>query len=212
MKKMISSDLDGTLIKSTYADLVWLVGLPKIYAEEKGISIEQAKQFLIKEYDKIGDDQVQWYDISYWFERFHLQYHWKNLLADYKGAIEPYAEARNIIQQLSKEYTLIILSNAKQEFINIELQESELQPYFTQVFSSISDFHQVKKVGEFYKMICRKIGIHSSELIHVGDHYIYDYSIPKSIGITAFYLDREKKQTGEDVVFDLNEFKEKISI
>ena len=208
---MISFDLDGTLIKSTYADLVWLEGLPQIYAEEKGISIEQAKQLLINEYDNIGDDQVQWYDISYWFERFHLKYQWKDLLIDYQDAIEPYVEARDIVQQLSKEYTLIILSNAKQEFINIELQKSELQPYFTWIFSSISNFHQVKKVGEFYKMICKKIGIHPSELIHVGDHYTYDYSIPKSIGITAFYLDREKKQTGEDVIFDLNEFKEKIN-
>ena len=52
MIKLISFDMDKTLVKSTYADLVWLEGFPKIYALEKKIDLEKAKQFLLEKYDE----------------------------------------------------------------------------------------------------------------------------------------------------------------
>jgi len=44
----------------------------------------------------------------------------------------------------------------------------------------------------------------------VGNDYEEDYENPSAVGIHAFFLDREKKETGEYVVHDLNEFVEKI--
>ena len=59
MTAIISFDLDGTLMKSTYADVVWLEGLPSIYAREKRVPFEQAKTYLQQEYDTIGDNRVE---------------------------------------------------------------------------------------------------------------------------------------------------------
>ena len=80
MIKVISFDLDGTLMKSTYADLVWLEGLPKIFAKEKKIDFLIAKNYLQQEYDKVGDNKEEWYDLEYWFKRFNLTSDWKHLL------------------------------------------------------------------------------------------------------------------------------------
>ena len=135
MIKTISFDLDDTLIKRTFADAVWLEGLPEIYAEEKNINFETAKQHLLKEYDEITDKRIEWYDISYWFQRFNLKYSWKKLLENYKHVIEPYPETKDVLKRLHKKYDLVIISNAKKEFIELELEESGLKKYFTHIFS-----------------------------------------------------------------------------
>ena len=210
MIKTISFDLDDTLIKRTFADAVWLEGLPKIYAKEKNIDIEKAKQYLLKEYDEITDKRIEWYDISYWFTRFNLKHSWKKLLENYKQVIEPYPETEDVLKKLHKKYDLIIISNAKKEFIDVELDESRLKKYFTHVFSSTSDFHKVKKIAEFYLMICDKLNIKPSEMAHVGDHKEFDYQVPKKVGIQSFYLDRDGTSNGKFVVSNLEEFEERI--
>ena len=83
MIKLISFDMDKTLVKSIYADLVLLEGLTKIYAMEKKIDLEKAKQFLLEKYDEIGEDREEWCDIEYWFNRFNLKYNWRELLEKY---------------------------------------------------------------------------------------------------------------------------------
>lgn len=215
MIKFISFDLDGTLMKSTYADLVWLEGVPKFYAKEKGIDIEKAKKYLKKEYDTIGDNRAEWYDLEYWFHRFNLKNNWRDLLEKYRYAIEPFPEVPNVLRRLYQKYELIIISNAKREFIEIELLETKLRKYFTSVFSSTSDFHKVKKVvkkvPEFYETICNKIGINPNEMIHIGDHKEFDYTIPMKLGIQSFYLNRKKTTKGEYIVYDLEEFEKRIN-
>jgi len=210
MIKVISFDLDSTLIKRTFADGVWLEGLPTIYAEEKKIDIEEAKRYLLKKYDEITDKRIEWYDISYWFTRFNLKHSWKKLLENYKHVIEPYPETEDVLKRIHKKYDLIIISNAKKEFIDIELEESGLKKYFTHIFSSTSDFHKVKKIAEFYIMICDKLKIKPNEMIHVGDHKEFDYLVPKKVGITSFYLDRDQTSDGEFVVSNLEEFEKRI--
>lgn len=210
MIKVISFDLDGTLMKGTYADLVWLEGLPKVYAKEKNIEFEKAKRYLQQLYDEVGDNRVEWYDLEYWFNRFNLRSNWKDLLEQYKYAIEPYLEAPSVLKRLKEKCDLIITSNAKREFIEIELEETNLRTYFTAVFSSTSDFHKVKKVADFYTMVCQNLNIHPTEMIHIGDHKEFDYIIPKNIAIHSFYLNRKKTSNEEYVVYDLKEFEEKI--
>lgn len=210
MIKIISFDLDSTLIKRTFADGVWLEGLPKIYAEEKKIDIKEAKQFLLSEYDRIGDNRIEWYDISYWFTRFNLKHSWKKLLENYKHVIEPYPETEDVLKRIYKKYDLIIISNAKKEFIDMELEESGLKKYFAHIFSSTSDFHKVKKIAEFYIIICDKLKIKPNEMIHVGDHKEFDYLVPKKVGIPSVYLDRDQTSNGEFVVSNLKEFEKRI--
>jgi len=46
-----------------------------------------------------------------------------------------------------------------------------------------------------------------SSTIHIGDHYEFDYLIPKSLGIQAYYLDRDGKRSKDSfTVTNLKEF------
>ncbi len=213
MTTIISFDLDGTIMTSSYADHVWLEGLPKIYATEKNTTFQKAHQHLTHEYHTIGDHTPEWYDISYWFTRYNLKTPYQQLLQQYTQYIQPYQDAINTIKSLSKYYPLIITSNAKREFIEIQLQHTNLIQYFTETYSSLSDFNQVKKHPTVYKQICDILQIPPHNLIHIGDHYEYDFVSPQKIGIHAFHLDRSKThQQTKNTVSTLYEFQEKIQL
>lgn len=203
MIKVISFDFDGTITKTTFADLFWLEGLPKLYSEKYNVDLEEAKNFLFREYDKIGKERLEWYDPDYWFNRFNINYSWKKLMEDYSYAIEIYPDVIPTLERLKNNYDFIIISNARREFIEIQMEKLDIKRYFKRVFSTVSDFNMVKKEGEVYRKVCEQVGIDKSELIHVGDDYKFDFLAPRSIGIKAIYLDRKSGRNGNFVISSL---------
>jgi putative hydrolase of the HAD superfamily len=210
MIEVISFDLDGTLTQPDFGDRVWLDGLPKVYANEKKIPFSSAKKQLIDAYDSIGKTKREWYDLSYWIEKLNLSVQPPDLLNQYKDEIKTYPEVASVVRNLSKKYTLIISSSAMREFISLELMQSKLNSYFSNVFSSTSDTNTVKKNPDFYKMICSKLGISTTNIVHVGDSKRLDYESPRKIGITSFYLQRNKPSKNPFYVISLAEFEKKI--
>jgi putative hydrolase of the HAD superfamily len=167
MIKIISFDLDGTLVQNTFAESVWLEGVPRLYAKEKNIPIDEAKEFLFKEYNKVGMDRKEWYDIVWWFKRFQIKEDWRDLIYDFRTKIHVFPETKNVIDNLSRRYKLIIVSNAKREFIDIQLRQTSLQSYFHSIYSSLSDFDSVKKFPVVYSKICDILSVHVDEMVHI---------------------------------------------
>jgi FMN phosphatase YigB (HAD superfamily) len=188
MLKVISFDVDGTLVDSSFADKVWLEGVPALYAEQHNISFETAKTIVKEAYDCIGENDIRWYQLDYWFCRFELKGVPHNLLYQYRNAVCVYEEVPQILEHL-KEYTLIVASNAHKDFLSFTL--SSLNHYFDHIFSATSDFNKVGKDKAFYREICQTLQVNPNEIAHVGDHYTFDYAIPLKIGINAFLLDRK---------------------
>jgi FMN phosphatase YigB (HAD superfamily) len=206
-KKLISFDLDNTLIDPTYTTFVWEIGIPQLYAKKQNISISEATCIVIAEYEKIGDSSLEWYDISYWFKYFELPGRWENLLEAHQDKIRPFPEVKEVLKDLVHYYDLIVTSNAAREFVEVEIKEAGIEDCFIRIFSATSDFRQVKKTPQFYTQICEIMETEPSSTIHTGDHYEFDYIIPKSVGIKAYYLDRDgKKPKDSFTVKNLKEF------
>jgi len=206
-KKLISFDLDNTLIEPTYTTCIWEIGIPQLYAKKHNITTSKAAQIVIGEYERIGDLNLEWYDITYWFKFFELPGRWENLLDEHRDKIRPFPEVKEVIEDLAQYYNLIVLSNAAREFVEVEIKEAGIEDCFTRIFSATSDFRQVKKTPQFYKQICEIMKTEPSDTIHTGDHYEFDYLVPKSVGIKAFYLDRDgTKPKDSFTVKNLKEF------
>jgi HAD superfamily hydrolase (TIGR01549 family) len=206
-QKLISFDLDSTLIDPTYTTFVWEIGIPQLYAKKDNISLSEAVSIVKAEYERIGDSALEWYDIAYWFDRFQLPGSWEDLLEEHRDKIRPFPEVKEVMDNLAQYYDLIVTSNAAREFVEVELREAEIEGYFTRVFSATSDFGQVKKTPEFYRQICEIMETKPSDAIHVGDHYEFDYVVPKSLGMEAYYLDRDGKRPNQSfAVKNLREF------
>ena len=205
--KLISFDLDSTLVDPTYTTFVWEIGIPRLYAGKYNTSLSEATSLVKAEYQSIGDSALEWYDIKYWFEYFKLPGRWENLLEEHRDKIRPFPEVKEVIEDLVQHYELIVTSNAAREFVEVEIREAEIEDYFVRIFSATSDFRQVKKTPQVYEKICNIMGTKPSNAVHVGDHYEFDYVVPRSLGIEAYYLDRDGRRPKDSyTVKDLREF------
>ncbi|MEI6104600.1 MAG: HAD family hydrolase [Methanothrix sp.] len=203
MIRVISLDMDGTLVNSRFVDKVWMEGMPMLYAEKTGLDFPVAKSYVVGEYTKIGSDRLEWYDLMYWIERFGLKVGKDDLLQMYEDEIETYPEVQEVLDLLAENYELVVTSNAAREFIDIELEG--LSDYFSETFSATSDFREVKKSPLIYGTVCAHMGAKPFEVLHIGDHYNYDYESPLEAGLDALFLDRKGERSGREVVGDLRE-------
>jgi putative hydrolase of the HAD superfamily len=200
--KIISFDAEGTLVTPDFSHLLWHEAIPALYAQKKGIDLVRAKRIITEEYDEISDQRLEWYDVRYWFNFLGL------------GAPEPviqgcldkasyYPEASEVLSSLNGKYELIVASGTPMELLDCLLRD--LKPYFVHIFSSISQYRQLKSPA-FYLEICQAMNVEPSEVIHVGDSWQFDFLNSRQVGIHAFHLDRSEKNHQESLS-DLTQLK-----
>ncbi len=205
---ILSFDLTGTLATFKFCDAVYFEGLPQLYAARYGVSFEEARDYLKSQYDTLGEEIPEWYDIRYWFHRFGLGDGWTELLRAYASHIEYYPEAPEILERYSGEYELVLITNAAREFMEVEIEP--IREYFTRTISCVSDFGEVKKTPDFYGKVCRSLGRRPEEITHVGDHWQFDFVAPRGHGLRAFYLDRTGRREGEHILHNLTELRDRL--
>ena len=185
--KVVSFDLEGTLVTPDFSLAVWYEGIPSLYATRNGISLDKAKAEVQKEYQKVGDQRLEWYDIKYWVHYFDLD-GYQELLESRRDKVAYYPEAIPVLSSLGKVYSLIVATSTAGEFLPYLL--SEIKGCFIRIFSSVSDYGQLK-TPSFYLKICQEMAILPEEMAHVGDNWQFDFTTPREVGINAFYLNRK---------------------
>ena len=204
--KVVSFDLDGTLTKSSFANSIWLEEIPKVYAIKNKISINTAKRKVYQNYTKVGNEKLEWYDITFWLEKFKLDIEPTNLIYAHKEKIRLFNDVMPILNKLLKlKKRLIIISNAKREFVNLEISQTKIGSFFEKIFSATSDFNLTKNDPKVYINVCKICKILPSQMMHIGDDYKFDFVTPITLGIKSLYLNREGKEKGKFVVKSLNE-------
>ena len=199
---VVSFDVDGTLVPMEFNNLIWMEELPALIGKKKGMSFEEAQSYTIAEYEKVGEGDLRWYELSYWIELFDLDTSFEAILSKYESKIEMFPDVIPTLERLENRFTLILTTAMPREFLDVKIRK--IKRFFDFDFSVISDFKQLK-TPESYLTICRTLEIMPSELLHIGDQWKFDYLSPKEAGANAIFLDREKKKTGDSVIHDLRE-------
>jgi putative hydrolase of the HAD superfamily len=199
----VSFDSDGTLVTTAFADLIWLEVLPQLVSDCWKISLDDAKQKLYADYESIGPERAEWYDLPYWLKRYRLDVNPKTLVQQYKSAVTLYPEVVDVLEKLSKKYELVVISNSSRLFL--EITTDSLKPYFHHTISTLSDLGLMKGTDS-YVAVCERIGIMPRQMVHIGDSLELDYVRAKRAGLKAFYLDRKGRRRGRYFVKDLKEF------
>jgi HAD superfamily hydrolase (TIGR01549 family) len=210
--KLVSFDLDGTITDTSFVDSVWLDGIPHLYALKWNLPFEDAARYVKQEYDKVGKQRLEWYDPSYWINKFGLAVSPKELLDSYKSRIRAFPEVPRVLEEIkNRDLRQIIVSNARREFVDLEIDETNIAHYFDHVFSSTSDFGLTKKSVDIFQKVCNTCGIMPQEMVHVGDDRLFDFEIPKKLGISAFFLDRTGQCTQKSTIHNLQELNERLA-
>jgi putative hydrolase of the HAD superfamily len=110
MIKVVSFDADGTLVTPDFSQAVWYDGIPSLYARKYRISFQKAKEFIEKEYQVVGDQRIEWYDITYWLKLFGLD-------GSHGQILEDYSIGYLTIQMLSRHCRLYIKTTRSLSFL-----------------------------------------------------------------------------------------------
>ncbi len=209
---LVSLDMDGTITDTSFVDSVWLEGIPRLFAAKNNVSLKQAKKDVKAQYDKVGRERLEWYDLAYWINKFGLEASPRKVLHDFENRITMFPEVPKVLEKLKdKGFRLIIISNARREFVDLELEKTKITHYFEHVFSSTSDFGLIKNSVCLYKKICTICKIAPNEMVHAGDDRLFDFEVPRSLGISAFYLDRTRQCKEEAAIHTLEELNQKLT-
>jgi len=207
---IISFDVDGTLVNYDFVNSVWFEEIPNLVAEKEGISFNEALRKVKAAYNEVTEEKMEWYDIKYWVNRFELKINWKKLLDKVKWKIKVYPEVLPTLEKLSKNYKLVINSNSPREFLDLELKETNLTKFFFKIFSSTSDFNQVRKSEDYYAKICFILSVKPENMLHIGDNWKFDFEVPSRIGIKTLFLDRSKVKNGKFIIHNLSQIDDAI--
>ena len=76
---------------------------PHFMLRKVGLSFEEAKAFVVKEYLKVGEGAIEWYDIKYWFQVFPTRGGvGKVLMERYTDKINVYPDVNHILERLKE--------------------------------------------------------------------------------------------------------------
>jgi len=205
--KIISFDVDGTLVDLEYNDLIWFKEIPELVAKEKKISFEKSLKLVQDEYTKLGEHNLNWYDINYWISYFGLEISPKKIFEKYEPQVKIFPEVIPLLEELRKNFILIVITAMPREFLIPKMKK--LEKYFKFSFSALSDFKELKN-SEIYSKISKSLNVHPEQILHVGDHWEFDYLAAQKAGMNAIYLDRSNTKNGKFIISSLREAKKII--
>ena len=208
MLRIVSFDLVGTLTDFHYENYIWKEAIPELYARKRGICLEDAKNYVLREYNHIGKTDIRWYLPEFWFRHFNLDGDPLDVFRLHTDKVRFYPEVPLILKKLSQEYALIIVSGTTRDVIEIIIKK--FRRYFKQIFTPVSNHQETKKTPQFYEMICKILAVEPCVIAHVGDEWHSDVISPRKIGINSFHLDRTGAKSGRFVIKDLRELEEHL--
>jgi len=205
--KIISFDVDGTLVGLEYNDLIWFKEIPELVAKKKKISFERSLKYVYEEYAKLGEHNLNWYDINYWISYFGLEISPDKIFEKYEPQVQIYPEVVPLLEELKKNFILIVITAMPREFLIPKMKK--LEKYFKFSFSALSDFKELKNF-KIYSKISKALKVRPEQMLHIGDHWEFDYLAAQEAGMNAIYLDRSNTKKGKFIVNSLREVKKII--
>ncbi len=191
--KIISFDVDGTLVDQRFNDIIWEEEIPRQVAMIRGWDFEQAKDYVLREYSRIGDKDIRWYDINYWLKKFGISSPARDILKKWEKEIRVYPDVLPVLTRLKERFKLIIITCMPRIFLDEKIHT--FSHLFERVFSTISDFKEVKSPS-LYRRIAQILGVPPGDILHIGDHPVLDVAFSREAGYRSLLISRNGKREG----------------
>jgi len=127
-------DMDGTILDLHFDNHFWLHHLPLRYSESAQISLEQAKENLVKHYQKV-EGTIDWYCLDYWAEQTKLPI--TVLKREVQHLISLRDDAHDFMVALRESgREIVLVTNAHPDSLSLKIERTQLDKYFDILYST----------------------------------------------------------------------------
>ena len=192
--KVISFDLDGTLVDLDFDLYLWFEELPRLYSEQNGVPLSQAKELMRSEYNRVGMQSRDWYDLCFWVKHHDLKVDPQKIVKDLSHKITVFPDVLPVLRKLKSErQRMVVFSNTPKMFLDIKKKVDGIDGFFERTISVYSDYSKIKSNNGVFDQLAQELGVEPCEILHVGDSYSSDYVPATSAGCAAILLERNLK-------------------
>lgn len=192
-------DMDGTLLDLHFDNHFWMHYLPTRYAEQRGVSPEQAKAHLVALF-AAQQGQLNWYCLDYWTQELQLPIaaikrevaH----LISLKPGVQQFLEA---LQGAGKRVALI--TNAHPDSLSLKLERVNLAPWFERLISA-HQYGMPKEHPGFWQALQQDFGFEPARSLFIDDNLpilrcARDYGVAHLLAVRRPDSQQGEKDTAE---------------
>jgi len=169
-KKNFLIDLDGVILDTKYDNYFWQNYIPKIYAQRKNISNEDAVKIThgIFNYKRKSKD---WYDIDYWSNILNIDIAEEKKKSENMERMSVIKGSLDTLKKLKDQgINLYLITNAHRKTLEIKLQKFPITKYFIYIICS-HELSYIKEDIQFWHILKNKINVDLNKTVLIEDTY-----------------------------------------
>lgn len=160
-------DMDGTLLDLHFDDYFWQVQLPLKWGELNGWDSETAMSKLIPIFQGTRGT-LPWYCLDYWSEQIGMD------VFEVKTGIEHLIKIRPFVNEFlgflrQEKKSVVLVTNSHDKFIDLKMQQTDIQHYFSEIHSSHS-YGVAKEQVQFWFKLGEKLSYDVSSTLLIDDN------------------------------------------
>lgn len=186
-------DMDGTLLDLSFDNFFWQDYLPRRYAEEHNIPLEQA-QALVETRSRATWGNLEWYCVEHWAEELELDVEAIKREVSHHIRLRPHTE--DFLQWLgSQSLHCMLVTNAHPISLNIKLEATNLGRYLEKRISS-HEFRLAKESPGFWDALAAREGIDLTRSLLIDDNTnVLDRARAEGVGSIVQMLQPDSGQS-----------------
>ena len=143
-------DMDGTVLDLAFDNYVWLELMPQKYAEQTGISHDEAREFLYSQARSV-QCKLDWYCVDHWGEKLGLDIMEIHRSVDDRIGYLP--GARRFLETVSeRNIRLLLVTNSHRDTLAIKSEVTGVADFFDHIYTS-HDIGHAKEHQPFWQAL-----------------------------------------------------------
>lgn len=159
-------DMDGTLLDLHFDNHFWLEHLPQKLAERDSVTLEQAKDSIKAEYEKVAGT-IHWYCLDFWADKLQMD------IMEAKREVEHLIQMReDTIPFLDALHNsgrqVYLVTNAHPDSLSLKIERTQLDSHIDTLIST-HEFGVTKESQQLWQKLQEHLGFEKQNTLFVDD-------------------------------------------